>query len=263
MNDSLLAAVLLLVCVVAIVAGVVRRSRGPRPGDGGVAALGRYRAPSRTGGLVAGLVAACATASGVSALGPAAPVAAATGAAVGILVAVVVGLRMPRLLGGVVGALGIVGIAGAASALLAPSCSPVPAWARVLALVVIAIAAAAGIVLRLLTGSFRPQSVLAVFGSARVVTFLASPFGVSLIELPVPTWVLCVGAAAVFGILAGLAPDFVIGVTALAISLASIAVAATLGTPCSTGAGMDDGLALVGFLVGYGAVRGVAGLLGR
>ena len=97
-----------------------------------------------------------------------------------------------------------------------------------------------------------------------MVTFLASPFGVSLLELPWGAWILALGSAIIFGLIAGLAPDLVIGLAAVAIAFASIAVGATIGTACSVGGQPDDLGVLVGYAAGYLITRFVAkGILRR
>jgi len=255
---DLIALLLLLVCLTGVMFFIVG---APRPGGAGRGLAGRP-APGGMGGIVSGLVAAVAGSGVAAALDLGLSASLLMGLLTGVLFAVlaVIGSADLRNV-----ALGVYGAAGLATAVLAlvteASCSPVPAGLRVIAAVLLGGLAAAGIIVRALSGRFRPQSILGVFGAVKVVTFLASPFGVSVLELPVAAWVVVIVAAAGFGLAAAAAPDLVIGLTALAVSFSTIVAAGTIGTPCGTSGNPDDLAVLLGFVAAYlvagGAVRAV------
>lgn len=253
---GVISVVVVLLALVGILFFIVRGARGDRPAARSLRDLSGYSSPSGVGGVVAGLVAALA-ASGLVAL-TAAPAAAAVtaGVLVGVLFAVLSGFSLRSALSITMAVFGILGLAsGVVGFVTHSSCSTVDAGSRIIISVVLGLAAIGGIVLRVLAGRFHPQSILAVFGAFRVVTFLSSPFGLSLLQLPRIAFVVALVSALLFGLIAGVAPDLVIGLCALAVSFASIAVTSTIGTACTVGARPDDLLVVIGFGAGYAIVR--------
>lgn len=253
-----LLAVVVLVVLVAVLLFIVKGARRPAAAGTGGGRLAAYSSPGGVGGIVSGLVAALAASGVVNGVGVGAGGAATTGALVGILFAVLSRFGPERATGITLGAFGGIGVVGGIVAFYsAGSCSVVPASARVATTMVIAVSAGVGIAIRVISGRFQPRSLLGVFGAFRVVTFLASPVGVSLVQLPLAAFFVSIIAAFLFGFAAGVAPDHVIGLTALAVSIATLSIAATVGTPCSAGAQPGDVLVLAGFLVCYLLVRAV------
>ncbi|MES2169248.1 MAG: hypothetical protein V4479_00790 [Actinomycetota bacterium] len=258
---AVLSAVLVIVVLVVVLLLVTGGARGGGPAARSWRDLARYASPSSAGGMVSGLVAALAASSTSSLIGIPVGGSITIGIAIGVLFAIlaVVATRATPF---VLGAFGLAGITGSVFALLAGAgCSTVPLAMRILALAVIGIAAGAGVLLALLRGRVHPHSVLGLFGAVRVVTFLASPLGISIVLLPVDGWIVAIVGAALFGFIAGVAPDLVIGISALAVSFASIAYGATLGTACSTGAEPGDLTVLVGFALAFVVARPLIGRL--
>lgn len=96
---------------------------------------------------------------------------------------------------------------------------------------------------------------LAVFGALRVAAFLAAPLGVSLLSLPLPAGVSAFAVAGLLGLLAGFAPQFVIGLAAAEIAAASVGIGAVVGDVCSAGSQPGYIAAVLGCVVGYGCLR--------
>lgn len=252
---DLLVAVLLLVCVAAILIGML--GLGRRRGG-----LAEYRPPSAIVGVPAGIVAATSATAAANAVLP--PTGSATlGAIIGLLFAVLAGIGSSGLtLKIVMGLFGLIGLVPAVLALLEPGCTTGPPVLRYVTLVIVAACTGLGLLAGVIGGRFHVHSPLGLVSALRVVGFLASPFGMSLVSLPAPAWVIACAGAALFGFAAGRAPDIVVAIAAVAVSLSAIVVTTTIGTPCTSGS-PDDALTIIAFLVVYGMVSFVGRLVRR
>lgn len=248
---DLATALLLLVCFVAVLAVVVVRARG------GVAAsspagLALYRGPEATAGVFAGLIGTLAV---VQIATPAASGSgAALGAGCGVLFALLSGRLARRIRGVLLGVLGVAGSVAAVVGVLTAGCSALPFPVRLLTLLLVAIPAAITILAAALTGRLRLRSALAVFGVVEIVAFLSTPFGVSLVDTMAPAWMVACVAAGLLGAAAGVAPDLVIGLTGLGLSVATFVVGGTVGSGCS-GMGIGQFLTIAAYLVVFGLAR--------
>lgn len=81
--------------------------------------------------------------------------------------------------------------------------------------------------------------------------FLSAALGVSLVSLPIAAWVVACIAAGLLGAMSALAPQFVIGLAAVVIGVASIGVGTVVGDTCSAGPDFSDLSALARFAVVY------------
>jgi hypothetical protein len=247
---DVLTLVVVLVCLAAILLGVLGRGR---PAGGG--ALSGYRAPSTLIGLPAGLVAAVSATGLSNALLPPGG-AAGAGVLVGAVFAILARFGSPTALRIAMGVFGVIGVVPAVLTVLEPTCSTVPAVLGFVTLGIIVVCTVLGALSGILRGQFRSHSVLALVAALRVMSFLASPMGLPLTGLPVPAWMVVCAAAAGFGYLAGRAPEVVIGIGALAIGLSAIAVSTTVGTACAPGR-PEDAVTLICFVAAFGILRTV------
>lgn len=250
---EILGLVVLLVCMVGVLMLVVGAARPSRRG----APLARYASPVRAGGMVTGLVSALAASAAVSAIGAGTAPALTIGALVGVLFAVLTTIgstTATRMVAGCFGAVGAIAAIGTLAA--GGGCSTIPASSRVVVIVVLLASSAVGIIAGVLKGSFRPDSPLGVFGAIRVVAFLSSPFGLSLLQLPWTATAVALVSAVAFGLAAGSAASIVIGLSALAVSLGTLAVSASVGLACDLGGQPADLAVLLGFVTCYMLCRG-------
>lgn len=254
------ALLLVLACVVGILlfmTGVLRARSRPAATLGGFAS---YHGPRQSTGVLGGLVGAVAVASAGSVVGAGSVSPAVLGSILGVMFAVLRVTGAHRVFGWMLALCGLIGLGAAAIGLFASAgCSPITIPVRIAVLVLLAGCVVLGAVGAAVRARLRVRSVLAVFGAVRIVTFLASPLGISLVQLPWIAWAVAFGAAALFGFAAWMAPDFVIGTTALALSIGAIVAAATLGSPCSTGGDPAELLVVVAYLVAFGLVSVAAG----
>jgi hypothetical protein len=247
---DLLTTVLLLLAIGGIIAGMLGllRRRGLR--DAG---------PDGTGWFAAGLVSAFAVAS----LAPTGPAGIAAGAIVGIVFAVLAVLDATRIRSVVVGVLGAAGTVAVVPRLIADDCSPLPWYVRLGAVLFVATSAGIGLVAATLAGRLSGRSGLALFGAIEIVALLASPYGVSIVELGAAATIVACVVAALLGAAAAFAPGAVIGFAAFALTAASLVVSVTIGGPCDT-RGSADGLVLpIAFTIAFALVRGVGRMLRR
>lgn len=261
MTDVLGIAVALVAVVVILflVTGAARPSHGA---SRTLPAMNGYRAPRTAGGWVSGFVAAIAFAGYAPILGG--NLSAATiGSLVGVGFAIVTSVNSATLTRIVLRIAGMVGVPPALFALIAAdSCSSYPVVWRLVVGAVLALAGAVGFITSFSRGAGSLHSPLAMFGALRIIGFLASPLGVFVLDLPWYAWLLAPVLAAVLGFLAGWSPDFVIGLTAITVTLSSISVLAFVGAPCG-GTSVDEFVVLIGFAVGYFIVRSVAKVVAR
>lgn len=260
---GLVGAAVLILVVVASLLFVVRGSRVGKPALR-TSDLASYQAPSKVGGLVSGLVAAVA-ASGAANLGQLGTgTSVGVGASVGVAFAIIAAIGSTTVLGIATAGFALLGAGGAvASLMLGASCSTVDTGTRAITLVILAATASVGIFAAIVTGRFHLRSLLAVVGSVRVLMFIASPMGVALVDLPLAAWLVACTAAALFGWLAGIAPDFSMGICALVVGLTALAASASFGTPCSVGGNPGDFLTVAGFIACYALCRVVLRALVR
>lgn len=247
-----------LVVVVASLLFIVRGARGVGGAARGRSGLLAYRSPSTAGGAVSGVVAAvmASSAANLAQLGGATSV--TIGAMVGVLFAILATIQSSLLLAIATAGFALLGAGAAVTGLFGgASCSTVDLNVRIVALVILGGTAAIGIFAAIATGRFHLRSLLAVVGAVRVVMFLASPLGVSIVDLPAAAWIVaCIGAA-LFGWLAGIAPDFSMGLCALVVGITALAASAAYGSPCTTGGDPGDLLTMAGFIACYALCRGL------
>ena len=251
---DLLAPLVVLVVIVgifAIMLGGMGRLRGRKafsfePGDGSALAGGLLIALSASG-----LLAPLGIGGGV-----------VTGASLGILFAVL------RLLGKRVYefAAAVLAVVGSLALLQrfftgVGECTSAADGTRGVPFIVLLLLALGGALAGTFLGGFKPTAILAAFGAAEVLVFLASPLGVDLSDIGPIGWIVAGASAALLGFGGALKPDWVIGFAALGVGAATLAVSIGFGTPCE--AHSFDGLtAGIGYLVTYLLVSGGARGLG-
>lgn len=238
-----------LVGVYFLMLGGLRRNRYTPRTWRGVAGL---RMPDTASGLPAGLVATIAMVTVFTAIGvDSGTVFALCGAAVGVVALFGRQGRGVRMFFDV---LGLGAIVGTVAGLVAPSgCMPaVGAW-TLAAVCTLLLSSLVAYAIGLITRFTRPiGAFLAVFALLDITVFLAVPVGVPLMAqspwLLVPTVIV----AALFGFLGAIFPAIVLGLGAVGVSLASIAVAAGWGTLCSTTGEWRPVIGLAAFAVIFG-----------
>jgi hypothetical protein len=251
--------VVVLACLIAILLFVVRAGR-PRSGaTTRWRAIADYATPKSIGGLIGGGVATLAIGSVV----PSAS-AGAVGSGLGILLALLSARSVKRLRNGVLGLCGVVGITGTAYSFFNGSgCSTTPILLRIALIVFLTTTAVVGALAGIVRGRFTPSSVLALFGVATVINFVASPLGISLLELPWYAWPAALMVALVFGFGAGFAPDFTIAMSGFAIGLAVVGASAAVGSTCNVGSDPSRLILLVSYCAVYAISRTSIKLLTR
>lgn len=258
MTDLLVLA-LVGVVLVATLTWVVRAGRPSGEAARSWAGVPRYDGPSRSSAALGGMVSAVAVTSAVSLTNASAATSASVGAILGALVAILVAVEaraVLTILFSVAGGLGVTSVI--LRFLGADDCSAVEAAARILAIILLVGAFSLGAVMTILGGRFRPHSVLSAFGAVKVLIFLHAPLGVQLADVGLAGWLLAPAAAVVFGVGAVIAPDLVIGASAIAVGLTSIAVIASLGAPCSLSADPREFLVVACYLAVFVVVRMIA-----
>lgn len=251
----MIVALIVLFVLVAILALMVPRLR---PTTGSMA-LNRYGAPNATPGGVSGAVAAVALASFCGTIGVIAATAVTVGVLVGLSTAMLRGLPRQVLLG----ACGLLGSIGAVLGYLADASCTGDLYVRLLALGLMAIAAAGGGVVAVVTGRLAPASALAAFATIEVLAFLSSPLGASIFDTSVLGVALAVIVAASFGFFAFVAPVVVIGLGAVAIGVASLGISAGVGSVCSSRSQFEPLIVLAAFCVAFAPTRGLRRIVHR
>ena len=256
---DILAALLVLVCLIGILFVVVGAVRPKRGGAKSMWGLGRYATPGTSGGLVAGLVAAVALNTFAQSFGADAAAAGTLGVLAGGLFA-----ALPRSLRdlavSVAGAFGVIGLV--VGYFTVKQCAAVSPWLTVAAMVVVLIAASIGGSVSFARGRSKITSVLGLFSALSVVKFLSSPLGISLLDLPGYGWIVSAVAAVIFGWAAGFAPNVVIAVAALAIAVTSLGIETMFGDTCEGGVHAENLAVVVCFVVVYLIVRSITRAFG-
>jgi len=205
---------------------------GMRPKSGKahrLSTLRRYRSPDDGGGIAAVVVAAFAAGQLVADTDSASQVGALLGVTLAVL-SMSKSLRPTRNL--LVGALGVAASFAAAAEFVTtvPLCSTVPDTSRWLMLGALLTTFTAGSLAALTASRLRPHAGLALFGVLDILTFLAAPLGTSVLQTS--GGVVQIALAAVLGIAATYAPRPIIGLTAVAVTVATIGGPILLGTSC-------------------------------
>jgi hypothetical protein len=247
------------VFVIAALVGVLLYAVGvgaptsARAGDGRANArrfsfLRRYGDPTALGSgsvLLAGFVAAAALASTVAALrhfvgfdggGTAIAIGALAGVATAILARSSPGRTMlaPGLeIAGFVGSIAV--ITSYIVTVRSPAfeqCTSLPSWMHIATTALIIIIAFAGVALTVLKSGFRKVGLLGAFAAIEVGLFLASPFGIPLLDLPPAAWWVSLVMAIGFTALAAFLPVLGIPLAALAITFTTLGVETAVGGSC-------------------------------
>lgn len=153
----------------------------------------------------------------------------------------------------VFGAIGI--LASVASLVRDGTCTGQSLASTFIGIAVLALCALLGAVGMLFTGRRPGISLLSMFAVIEVLAFLASPLGVSLLNLQQWQGWAVVGAAMVFGFLASIAPAMVVGLAAVAVGVTTLGMGALVGTACGTANGADGLIGLLVFVIAYVILR--------
>lgn len=242
----------LLVVAAAMVAIIVVLVRGLAPVRPGGAPFTGFGSTGTLGGFSGGVVAAVAAATTLSSAGSDVGGAAGAGALLGVAFVLFTRLSIPlgiRITSNVVGTAGFVALV--AFLIGGTGCAIVPLWQRLMILGLVVFWGALGTVGSAFFLRPRLPSVLALFGAAKIAVFLSAPLGISLINFPFEAWVIAMLAAILLGVLSAIAPQFVIGLTAAVIGVASLSVGVVVGDTCSSGPDFSDLSAVAGFTVVY------------
>ena len=242
----------LIVVAAAMVAIIVVMLRGLSPAHAGGAPFSGFAGTGSLGGFAGGMVAAVAAGTTLNTAGAPVAGAASVGAMLGLAYVLLTRLSIPfgiQLVSNVVGTAGFVALV--VFLITGTGCAVVPLWQRLLILGLVVVSGVVGVVGSALL--FRPRipSVLALFGATKIAVFLSAPLGVSLLDLPVEAWLIAFVAASLLGALSALAPQFVIGLAAAVIGVASLSVSVVVGDTCSSGPDFSDLSAIVGFAAVY------------
>jgi len=161
---------------------------------------------------------------------------------------------------GVAGTVGIIGtVIGFVSDV---QCGGAALHARLLSLAVLAGAALVGALVAVGTGRLRSSSALAGFAALEVLVFLSTPLGISIVDTSGWGITASLVIAGLFGFFAFIAPRIIIGLSAVAVALITVGVAATAGVAC--GAQQWDAIAAIAaFTVSYLVCASVARLVRR
>lgn len=244
--------------MIGILAFMFRRLASPAGTVRGIFA--GYGSTNTLSGFGGGLLASVAASTTLSSTSAGSGSAASVGAALGVAYFVLTGLHLDlgtRVVSGIVGTAGFVALV--IFLVAGTGCAMVPLWQRLLILALIMSCGAAGVIGSLLLARPRLPSTLALFGALKIAVFLAAPLGVSLPTLPFASWVLSVVTAALLGAASAMAPQFIIGLAAAMIGVASIGVSTVVGDTCSAGPDYADLAALVGFTTVYLLLKAVLG----
>lgn len=213
--------------------------------------LGSYEASD--GNRLAGGIVATQAINAWLDLGPAGTAAGAlTGGVIGAIAAV-----LPRKpLGIVFQLIGAAGIIGVLIGFTTDSiCSGLALENRIVILVVLAFSALIGAVLAGVWGRLRAAPLLALFGTLEILIFLGQPFGVTLFQEGAIAALAPIALAGLLGFFGGLMPGVVIGLAAVGIGFATVAVSAGYGTMCTAGRDFDPLVILVSFVVVFAVAR--------
>ena len=247
---EIISAIVVIAALVAIITFMFRGLASPSGAGGGL-----FVGYGSTGSLIGfggGLLAAVAASTALANTNAGAGGGASAGAVLAVAYFLLTGLRLTigiRWVSGMVGTFGFVALV--VFLIAGTGCAVIPLWQRLLILGLVLVWGALGAVGSLLVGRPRIPSMLAAFGALKIAVFLSAPLGVSLLSLPIAAWVVACIAAGLLGAMSALAPQFVIGLAAVVIGVASIGVATVVGDTCSAGPDIHDLSALAGFAVVY------------
>lgn len=255
MNEYVAALLVLAVLVgilLLMVPGMRRAGYAPKTAVGLAGVLG----PDDALGFPSGIVATLALIQGLQ-LASRPPTAAFVVAGI-----VCAGLAVgPRLLARIAFSfIGAVGIFASVVQLVGDGgCTGVPLVWTLLGIAALAASAILG-ALGMLRKARRPRvGLLELFAVVEILSFLASPLGVSLLNLGTWQGWVVIAAAVVFGFLASVAPRMVVGLAAVAVGVASLGMGALVGNACGPSAGGGGLLGLLVFIVAYVVVDRLIG----
>jgi len=242
---ELVTALVVALVVAGILFFMVPRMRPSVSGGG----IGDYRQPGKGAGLAAGLMGAIGVSTLLNAGGASATNGVVIGASYGI--ATIVATRVSKTVAGMLATTGTgLGILGTAyTFVFVPACDWVQPIERIGAVLVVVVFSLIGVAVTVFDGQGRWMGVPAAFTAMSIVLFVASPFGVSMLDLPAAAWVVTIVAAVGLGVGAVLAPGLVVGLGGVAVAVTKLLTSAFIGTECLPGAHPEDLGTIVGFTV--------------